>query len=208
MEKNSQKENFVVDKNALLDRIKTVYALRGNKELADFLGVSKSTVSNWYARNTVDYDVVFSRCEQSDILFLLSGLSSAIKSETAIEKQKQRRKFADGSNSLRNIYDPQNDFDDLEQILILIELADNVLGQYVPSVYINEIYNALVGNTIQGADLGMKLQETKLMHSELKKILSPYKQKLKELVSILMQFDEKHDHWWLGTANDWEEFID
>lgn len=49
-------------KSEILNRIMSHYGLRNKTELASFLGVSPQTVSNWYSRNSIDYDLVFEKC--------------------------------------------------------------------------------------------------------------------------------------------------
>ena len=70
-------------KGIVLDRIKEAYKLKNNAELARFLGVKPNTISNWYARNSIDYDIIFSKCEGANLDWLINGISkSHIKSET------------------------------------------------------------------------------------------------------------------------------
>ena len=40
----------ILDKPLVLDRIKEYYKLKGNAELARFLGVAPNTITNWYGR--------------------------------------------------------------------------------------------------------------------------------------------------------------
>lgn len=61
------------DKELILSRIKQHYNFKTDTELSDFLGVSKSTLSNWNKRNSIDYDLIFSKCEQIDKNWLLTG---------------------------------------------------------------------------------------------------------------------------------------
>lgn len=49
------------------------YGLRNKTELASFLGVSPQTVSNWYSRNSIDYDLVFEKCAGLDFNWLVTG---------------------------------------------------------------------------------------------------------------------------------------
>ena len=48
-----------LDKSAVLDRIKEHYSLRGNADLARFLGVAPNTITNWYNRLTFDIDAIY-----------------------------------------------------------------------------------------------------------------------------------------------------
>lgn len=60
----------MVNKTCILDKVKAFYNLKGNKELADFLGVNKQTISNWYSRKTLDYDIILSKCKDIDLHWL------------------------------------------------------------------------------------------------------------------------------------------
>lgn len=65
-----------MDKTLILNRLKKLKNFNTDKELADFLGISKSTLSNWYHRNSLDYDLLFSKCEQNEIAFILGHTDS------------------------------------------------------------------------------------------------------------------------------------
>ena len=68
-------------KQDVLNRLKEAYNIRKDTELAALLGVSKSTLSNWSSRNTIDYDRVFALCEHINIDWLLTGRGTMLKSE-------------------------------------------------------------------------------------------------------------------------------
>ena len=61
------------DKLLILSRIKEYFNFSTDTELAVFLGINKSTLSNWHKRKTVDYDLIFSKCEQLDKNWLIAG---------------------------------------------------------------------------------------------------------------------------------------
>ena len=69
-------------KQDILDRLKVVYNIQKDTELATLLGVSKSTLSNWMSRDSIDYDRVFSKCEHINIDWLLTGRGSMLKTES------------------------------------------------------------------------------------------------------------------------------
>ncbi len=69
------------DKGEILERIKQSKRFTTDKELADFLGINKSTLSNWVKRNSIDYDLVFSKCEHIDLDWLLTGKKAQPKSQ-------------------------------------------------------------------------------------------------------------------------------
>ena len=66
----------------MLNRLKEAHNIQKDTDLAALLGISKSTLSNWVSRDTMDYDRVFSRCEHINIDWLLTGQGSMLKSES------------------------------------------------------------------------------------------------------------------------------
>ena len=72
-----QKNIFVLktklSKADILDRIKLVAESSTDAGLARFLGISPATLSNWKSRGSIDYDLVFSKCEHVDFDWLLTG---------------------------------------------------------------------------------------------------------------------------------------
>lgn len=75
-------KTFSVDD--ILERLKQALNLVTDVELATALGVKKTTLSNWRARNSIDFQAVFSICEHINIdwLILGRGNSSLIASNT------------------------------------------------------------------------------------------------------------------------------
>lgn len=65
--------NDVVDVEAIIGRIKEVKKFGSNQQVAEFLGVSKATVSNWIARNSIDFPLVIGKMEGVDLNWLLTG---------------------------------------------------------------------------------------------------------------------------------------
>jgi len=57
----------------ILNKIKEYYNFKTDKELADYLGIAPTTLSSWYARNRIDYLLVYTRCKEIDGNFLLTG---------------------------------------------------------------------------------------------------------------------------------------
>ncbi|ERI85032.1 LexA family transcriptional regulator [Bacteroides pyogenes] len=64
-----------LDKNGVLDRIKKHYQLKGNADLARFLGVAPNTITNWYGRNSFDIDAIYTKCVDIDFNWLFTGES-------------------------------------------------------------------------------------------------------------------------------------
>ncbi len=57
----------------ILNRLKSALSIGTDTELADFLGIKKATLSNWRNRNSIDFALVFSVCEQINIDWLVTG---------------------------------------------------------------------------------------------------------------------------------------
>lgn len=72
----------------IVERLKIGMGLSSDNALADALGINKTTLSNWKSRNSLDFPLVFSRCEHLSIDWLLTGEGDMLKSareETQIE---------------------------------------------------------------------------------------------------------------------------
>lgn len=65
--------NNVINVEDIIRRIREVKEFRSDREVADFLGVSKATVSNWMARNSIDFPLVINKLDGVDLNWLLTG---------------------------------------------------------------------------------------------------------------------------------------
>ena len=70
-----------MNKSLILNRIKLAYSLKNDAELARFLEIQRNTLSNWYSRNTIDYDKVFLKCESLNFDWLLTGQGEMLKED-------------------------------------------------------------------------------------------------------------------------------
>jgi len=68
------------DKYLILSKIKLHYGFKSDAEFARFLGIKPNSLSNWYSRNTMDYELVFSKCDEIDANWLFTGEGEMIKS--------------------------------------------------------------------------------------------------------------------------------
>lgn len=67
--------------NLILDRLKKAYSMKYDAEIADFLGKDASTISTWRRRGTVDYAIIFSKCQDINANYIIHG-DLPIKRET------------------------------------------------------------------------------------------------------------------------------
>ena len=77
----------ILDKPSVLDRIKSFYGLKGNADLARFLGVAPNTITNWYGRKTFDIDVIYTKCVNININGLLTGEGNMYRAESEKEEK-------------------------------------------------------------------------------------------------------------------------
>ena len=52
---------------------------------AKYIGVAPSTISSWLSRDTLDYDLIFAKCENISSDWLLTGKGEMIKSNPNIQ---------------------------------------------------------------------------------------------------------------------------
>lgn len=70
-----------ISKGEMLDAIKTHLNMSKNTDFARFLGVSSQAVSNWYARNTFDAELLYTKCDFINPAWLLTGKGSMLKDD-------------------------------------------------------------------------------------------------------------------------------
>ena len=95
-----------LDVPGIIKRAKQALNLKRDSELAEFLGVSRATVTNWAARNSIDFRLLLDKLGNTvDYNWLLLGKGSPVyqaKSETPAEILRKRtgtRGGADNSQS-------------------------------------------------------------------------------------------------------------
>ena len=54
-------------------RLKESLGVNTDTELANILGITKAAISNWKNRNTIDWNLVFSKCEHTSFDWLIDG---------------------------------------------------------------------------------------------------------------------------------------
>lgn len=59
--------------NLIIERLFIVFKVDSHAALARALGVSATTLSNWKKRETIDYDLIFTKCEDINLNWLLLG---------------------------------------------------------------------------------------------------------------------------------------
>ncbi len=74
---NEKKENALMfSVTDIVNRAKLVKGFKRDSELAAYLGVSRSTLSNWVTRNSIDFPLLLGRFAEVDYNWLLTGNGS------------------------------------------------------------------------------------------------------------------------------------
>ncbi|WP_313261935.1 helix-turn-helix domain-containing protein [Sphingobacterium sp.] len=71
---------IIKDKSLILNKIKLHYGFKTDAQFAKFLGIKPNSLSNWYSRNTMDYELVFSKCDEIDGNWIFTGEGDMLKS--------------------------------------------------------------------------------------------------------------------------------
>ena len=66
--------NTKINKSLILNEIKSYYNFVSDSEFAKFLGIKPQTLSSWHTRNTFDIELLYSKCENINAEYLLTGI--------------------------------------------------------------------------------------------------------------------------------------
>ncbi len=70
-----------IDKTLILNEIKSHYGIKNNVGFAKFLGIAPTTLSNWYSRNNIDYELLSTICEDINMNWVLTGKGNMLKQQ-------------------------------------------------------------------------------------------------------------------------------
>ena len=87
MENEKMEKNEVFCVADIVKRAKLVMGFRKDVELAKYLGISRSTLSNWVARNSIDFPLLLGRMSEVDYNWLLTGKGSPVKQENYCDSE-------------------------------------------------------------------------------------------------------------------------
>ena len=79
MSKKKKNTNIVpikpkkIDKSLILNRLISHYDFKFQADLARFLGIKTNTLSNWYTRNIINFDLLVTKCEDLNLNWLING---------------------------------------------------------------------------------------------------------------------------------------
>lgn len=124
-----------MDKTQILERLKEACKLKNNKQLAQFLNVSPSTVTNWYNRNSIDFDLIFSKCDDIDLNWLVFGkdkIDPALIESQLISIQEAKAEYERTNNTMTLELKAKNEQIRIrdEHISRLIFIIEDLLKSY------------------------------------------------------------------------------
>lgn len=64
---------IVMEPTAIIERLEESLGLKTDRALAEFLGVAPSIISNWKTRGIANYDLIFAKCENIDLNYVIRG---------------------------------------------------------------------------------------------------------------------------------------
>jgi hypothetical protein len=91
----------MADKELILRQIKLFLGIKSDADFARHLGIKPQTLSTWYARNTFDYELLYSKCEGVDANYLLTGKGDvAMKSYSSKEPSESNARSPDPEKTI------------------------------------------------------------------------------------------------------------
>lgn len=70
-----------METSLVISELKTYLGITKDSDLANYLGIKQNTLANWKARNTLDVELIVSKCEFLNPTWLLTGEGSMLKSD-------------------------------------------------------------------------------------------------------------------------------
>ena len=203
-------------KSSILDRIKEAYRLKNNAELARFLGVKPKTISNWYARNSIDYDIIFSKCDDLDLTWLINGIDkNGVSSEVipvddlSMEEKETFKDIAKDERTIRAIISSNGSitllnrlvqhtkneyvYENYQSIEGNIDLINTWLKHYSIVTKFMDTYDSFIDNKISYEELLQVFKKDYKIEVELFDILFSYKDVISEICNKVSDFNDLHD---------------
>lgn len=71
-----------MDKRLMLNKIKEYYKFNSDSDFAKYLGITPQNLSNWKSRNTFDAELIYTKCEDINPEWLLTGKGEMLKKDS------------------------------------------------------------------------------------------------------------------------------
>ncbi|MCA5006533.1 LexA family transcriptional regulator [Sphingobacterium bovistauri] len=94
-----------VNKSLILNEIKSSLNLKSDAEFARYLGIKPQTLSTWHTRNTFDIELIYSKCEQINAEYLLTGKGNIFKTTVLNNNKKEATQLQNEELNKKTIED-------------------------------------------------------------------------------------------------------
>lgn len=132
----------IMDKALIINELKNYLNIKTDSEFAKFLGLKQNTISSWKSRNSLDYDLIISKCDQINANWLLTGEGEMLKSKVSNNNLDPDDNFEEiqGLTDIA-LYDVQLSEEKLKKANKRIELLEELVESY--KLEINDLKNEL-----------------------------------------------------------------
>lgn len=80
------------DKSLILNMIKEHLNIKTDAEFSSFLGIKPNVLWNWRNRNSIDYELILSKCNDISPEWIMSGKGQMLKTESSVPEFKEEFK--------------------------------------------------------------------------------------------------------------------
>ncbi len=125
------------DKSLILNRIKSHYNLKRKADLARFLGIESNTLSNWYTRNIVNFDLILTKCDDINPNWLINGIGNPTNNYVNLEETS-----SSNSEDEQGIYILNSKQDEIDRLNQIITAQDKTIAAQARTI---ELIEQLIG---------------------------------------------------------------
>ena len=120
-----------MNKTLIINELKNYLNIKTDSEFAKFLGLKQNTISSWKSRNSLDYDLIISKCDQINANWLLTGEGEMLKSKVSNNNLEPDDNFEEiqGLTDVA-LYDVQLSEEKLKNANKRIEILEELVESY------------------------------------------------------------------------------
>ncbi|MBS7364527.1 MAG: helix-turn-helix domain-containing protein [Paludibacteraceae bacterium] len=117
-----------MDKRLILNKLILHFAEGNNQKFAEKLGITPTSLSNWKARGTIDYEKIYTKCEGINPHWLLTGEGEMFVSKDGVSKAEESKQTdnVEEENISRRLDDMEKR--EAQRDFLLTRIADTLDG--------------------------------------------------------------------------------
>ena len=77
---------MAMNKELIIKEIKKHLGITRDGDFAEFLGINQNTLSSWKSRDSINYELIISKCQDIDANWLITGEGSMLKGTETIKE--------------------------------------------------------------------------------------------------------------------------